>query len=222
MLTIIIPTYQAADELARLLPQLSDFPVIVADCGSTDETLSIAAKYQARMACGAQGRGNQLRLGGQLALMAGEESDWFLFLHADSQMCEGWQEAVRDAMREDQPRYFRFKADAIGLLAGIMNTMVGLRCWALGLPYGDQGLLISRRLYESIGGYSDMPLFEDVDIVSRLKRVTRLKPLSKSLITDVSRYKQDGLWTRGLSNLRLLWRYKRGVDVETLRRDYTA
>ena len=103
-----------------------------------------------------------------------------------------------------------------------MNRMVALRCWALGLPYGDQGLLISRQLYEGVGGYSEMPLFEDVEMVERLKKTSSLKPLSHPLITDVSRHKRQGLWKRGLSNLRLLWRYKSGADVETLLREYRS
>lgn len=222
MLIIIIPTYQAAVALERLLPQLAGQSVIVSDGGSSDETLEIAAKQGARLACGAKGRGAQLRLGADLAIRSGETEDWFLFLHADSHMCDGWQEAVEAAMASPYPRYFQFKADAMGLFCWFMNRMVGLRCWALGLPYGDQGLLISRALYESVGGYSEMPLFEDVEMVERLKTVSPLKLLPHPLMTDVTRHKKQGLWKRGLSNLRLLWRYKRGTDVETLLRDYRA
>lgn len=222
MLIIIIPTYQAEAALERLLPQLAGHAVIVSDGGSTDATLKVAAKQGARLACGAKGRGAQLRLGAHLARRAGEEADWFLFLHADSQMSDGWEDVVESAMKTPHPRYFRFKADATGLFARVMNRMVALRCWALGLPYGDQGLLISRQLYEGVGGYSEMPLFEDVEMVERLKKTSSLKPLSHPLITDVSRHKRQGLWKRGLSNLRLLWRYKSGADVETLLREYRS
>ncbi|MEL6687906.1 MAG: glycosyltransferase [Pseudomonadota bacterium] len=217
---IIIPTYEAAEALNRLLSELSDYSVIVADGGSADGTLTIAAQHKARLVCGAKGRGQQLRLGAHLATLSGAEEDWFLFLHADSLMNEGWEDAIHAAMQQGDPRYFRFKANAEGSWAFFMNSMVALRCWALGLPYGDQGLLISRADYERVGGYAEMALFEDVDMVERLKKITRLRPLPCSLVTDVSRHQSDGLWTRGLSNLRLLWRYKRGIAIDMLRRDY--
>lgn len=185
-----------------------------------DETLQIALSRNVSVALGAKGRGAQLRLGAHLACLSGTPEDWFLFLHADSQLPENWSEIVERAMAEGNPRYFRFRADQSGPKARLMDRLVALRCRALGLPYGDQGLLISRQLYEEIGGYRDMDLFEDVDIVERIKQVARLRPLPLALTTDVSAHWQDGLWRRGLRNLGLLWRYKRGTPVAELLKAY--
>lgn len=216
MLIIIIPTYQAATELAQLLPQVSDARVIIGDGGSTDGTLQYAVRAGVNVAAGASGRGAQLKLGAKLAVLSGAAQDWFLFLHADSRLPEDWRRVVDDAMSEGDPRYFRFKADASGWRAIVMNRMVALRCWALGLPYGDQGLLISRTLYEHVGGYAKMALFEDVELVERLRAAARLRPLPAALTTDVSKHWQDGIWRRGVRNLGLLWRYKRGATVAEL------
>lgn len=221
MLIIIIPTFQAEQCLERLLPQLSGQRVIVSDGGSSDDTLAHAARAGASLALGASGRGAQLKLGAELAAMSGHVDDWFLFLHADSQLAEGWRDIVGDAMIIGGPRYFQFKADASGLKSQFMNRMVALRCWALGLPYGDQGLLISRRLYERVGGHAKMALFEDVDLVERVRKVEALRPLPATLTTDVSKHWQDGLWRRGVRNLGLLWRYKRGAAVSELLKTYT-
>lgn len=222
MLVIIIPTYNAEAHLPRLLAQLAGSRTIVSDGGSVDATLGAALRGGALLAVGARGRGAQLRLGARLALLSGAPGDWFLFLHADSQLPEGWRNVVDRAMTHGGPRYFRFRADADGILARFMDRMVALRCAALGLPYGDQGLLISRDLYERLGGYADMALFEDVEMVERIRRAARLRPLPAFLTTDVSRHKRDGLWRRGLRNLHLLWRYKRGASVEALLEDYGA
>lgn len=220
MLIIVIPTWQAEAGLSRLLPQLSGERIIVADGGSTDATLSRALAGGAVLALGASGRGAQLRLGAQHACLLGSAQDWFLFLHADSRLPDDWRAVVHQAMKEDMPRYFRFRADADGVRARLMDGLVYLRSRVLGLPYGDQGLLISRRLYEEIGGYQSMPLFEDVDMVERIRAVTGLRPLPAALTTDVSKHWRDGLWRRGVRNLHLLWRYKRGARPDELLRDY--
>ena len=221
MLVIIIPTYQAESGLSRLLPQLAGERVIVSDSGSVDGTLMYAARAGACLAVGAKGRGAQLKLGAALAALSGDPGDWFLFLHADSQLPDNWRDAVSAAMAQDHPRYFRFKADASGPAATFMNRMVALRCWALRLPYGDQGLLVSRALYEQVGGHAKMALFEDVELNGRLKKASRLRPLPIFLTTDVSKHWQDGLWRRGVRNLGLLIKYKRGATVEDLLEAYT-
>jgi glycosyltransferase involved in cell wall biosynthesis len=221
VLSVIIPTFQAEPGLLRLLPQLQGQRVIVSDGGSTDGTLICAVRAGAVLAVGARGRGAQLKLGAKLAALSGDADDWYLFLHADSQLPDGWRDVVRDAMQQDAPRYFRFKADASGLKSLFMNRMVALRCWALGLPYGDQGLLISRALYEQVGGHAKMALFEDVELIERLRKVAAVRPLPVALTTDVSQHWQDGLWRRSLRNLGLLWRYKRGATVSELLKAYT-
>lgn len=221
VLVVIIPTYQAEQGLIRLLPQLRGARVIVSDGGSKDGTLLCAASAGAALAVGATGRGAQLRLGAKLAALSGDVDDWFLFLHADSQLPLDWRDVLHDAMQQGDPRYFQFKADASGLRAEFMNQMVALRCWALGLPYGDQGLLISRALYEQVGGHAKMALFEDVELNERLKKVGKLRPLPAALTTDVSKHWGEGLWRRGIRNLGLLWRYKRGATVSGLLDAYT-
>jgi glycosyltransferase involved in cell wall biosynthesis len=221
VLVVIIPTYQAESGLSRLLPQLAGERVIVSDGGSADGTLMCAARAGACLAVGAKGRGAQLKLGAKLAALSGDADDWFLFLHADSQLPDGWRHVVTTAMAQPDPRYFRFKADASGFAAKFMNGMVALRCWALGLPYGDQGLLVSRNLYEQVGGHAKMALFEDVELNGRLKKTAQLRPLPVALTTDVSKHWRDGLWRRGVRNLGLLIKYKRGMAVEDLLKAYT-
>ena len=222
MLHIIIPTYEAERPLARLLPQLDGTRIIVADCGSSDATCHVSLRHGAQVALGAKGRGAQLRLGAKLACLSGHADDWFLFLHADSDLPQGWQACVEQAMTEDHPRYFRFRANRSGLKARMMDQFVALRGWALGLPYGDQGLLISRALYEQVGGYAALPLFEDVEMVRRVKRMARLRALPLALTTDVSDHWEQGLWRRGTRNLGLLWRYFRGADVNDLLKVYRS
>lgn len=220
MLIVIIPTYNAEKALSHLLPQLDGVRIIVSEGGSQDQTVKKAVKGGAVLAIGATGRGAQLRLGASLARLSGQPEDWFLFLHADSHLSHNWRDIVETAMHQARPRYFRYRAGATGLRWRLMDILVGWRSDLLGLPYGDQGLLISRQLYEQVGGYADMPLFEDVDMIERLRRVCAVRSLPASLRTDVSGYEREGLFRRGISNLKLLRRYKKGARIEDLLRDY--
>jgi hypothetical protein len=116
---------------------------------------------------------------------------------------------------------FRFALDDIGMAPRWLEAMVGLRCRLLALPYGDQGLLISRRLYQSVGGYADMPLMEDVDIVRRLGRA-RIAILRSAAVTSARRYRLEGYPARIMRNQACLGAYLCGVPVARIARFYGA
>ena len=98
-------------------------------------------------------------------------------------------------------------------------TGVALRVRLLGLPYGDQGLLISRRLYEETGGYRPLPLMEDVDLVRRIGG-PRLERLSVAALTSPDRWRRDGWLRRSGRNLLCLALYRSGMSVERVARLY--
>ena len=140
--------------------------IIVSDCGSADDTIACAVKYGAIVAAGAKGRGQQLALGADWAA----DADWLLFVHADNSLPDNWRDiVVRHIQRHPQSAgYFRYRANGKGIWPRIMEFGVLMRCQWWGLPYGDQGLLISRKAYEAVGGYPKQSLFEDVAIICLL------------------------------------------------------
>ncbi len=217
MLQIVIPTCNAAEPLSRLLAQVTGERVIVSDSGSDDDTLRVAIAAGAVIAAGKPGRGSQLKLGAELAVMRGGEGDWFLFLHADSVMPDGWRSEVARAMEGTAPRYFPLSFGASGFQPWLMEKLVAFRNLGWALPYGDQGLLVSRTDYLACGGYPDWPLFEDVDIAQRL---TGLQPMRGHIRTDVGKYEAEGYWARGLRNYRLLRDFRRGVSPHELAERY--
>lgn len=221
-LAVIIPTLDAADGLAVRMCELDGEWVIVSDGGSGDGTLAAALAGGAVLASGSKGRGQQLRRGAHRAMLDSRPPDWMLFLHADTALPEGWRGGVEaHAARSNKAAAFAFGAQGKG--AKLMGAMVRLRelCW--GLPYGDQGLLIPRDLYERVGGFAPMALFEDVDMVERLRAVQgRLVRLPAQVTTDISAHQRDGVWKRGWRNLGLLRAYRRGVPVEELLARYRS
>ena len=95
------------------------------------------------------------------------------------------------------------------------------RCRVLALPYGDQGLLIARAFYESLGGYRPLPLMEDVDLIRRIGR-SRLRMLDATATTSAARYRRDGWTLRPLRNLLCLSLHFAGVPPKALLRFYAG
>lgn len=219
MICAVIPTCDSEADLPGLLLQLrtSDMQIVVSDRGSDDKTLKIAARHKAVIAIGRAGRGHQLRRGAR----RGVDCEWLLFLHADSQLPGHWETLVTRHIKDHHSKagYFDLSYDSPKFAARLVEILVKLRCAVFALPYGDQGLLISRALYEEVGGYGAVPLFEDVAIIRAIGR-NRLRRLGGALITSADKYESDGFFRRGWRNLGLLRRYLKGESPDTLAKDY--
>lgn len=224
VLSVVIPTLNAADVLPATLARLATAradglvgEVIVSDGGSTDRTTEIARAGGARVCVGSRGRGLQMARGASAA-----SEQWLLFLHADTRVEDGWQEAVASftaGRGEDAVAVFTFALDDASPAARRLERLVSWRNRWLGLPYGDQGLLISRRLYDKVGGFKPLPLMEDVDIVRRLGR-SRLVILPVRAITSAVRYRREGYLRRSSRNLLCLTLWFAGVPPKAIARLY--
>ena len=223
MISVIIPTLNAARRLPPTFLSIFDAAmdgfvseVIVSDGGSEDATLKIAEDAGATVIVGERGRGQQLRAGAEAA-----RKPWLLFLHADTALERGWAEEAETFMKQggDSAAVFRFRLADSGFRPRLLESAVGLRCKFFALPYGDQGLLISRKLYDAVGGFAPIPLMEDVDFVRRLGR-RRITMLKTAAVTSAERFRRDGYVRRSLSNLCCLMSYYRGVPPERLAERY--
>jgi len=219
VLSIVIPTLNAAATLPATLACLgersADSEIVVSDGFSSDRTLAVAQEAGVRVVESPRGRGMQLAAGA-----AGARGDWLLFLHADTRLAPGWAVAAERFCSASASRaaYFRFTLDDDTSAARRLERLVAWRCRRLGLPYGDQGLLISRTLYRDVGGFHALPLMEDVDLVRRLGR-DRLVGLDHPAITSAARYR-DGYVGRSLRNLACLSLYFAGVPAARIARLY--
>ena len=223
VLSIIIPALDCADSLARTLAALAAtgdarFEVVVVDGGSADRTRDVAAAAGARLLDDEGGRGAQLAAGAGAA-----RGDGLLFLHADTVPGPGWAEAVdrftADLGNRRRAAYFRFALGDPAPAARRLERVVAWRARTLGLPYGDQGLLLERRFYEDIGGFKPMPLMEDVDIARRIGR-RNLVPLDVPAVTSAARYRAGGYVAQPLRNLTCLGLYFLGLPPALIQRIY--
>tara|TARA_R110001599_G_scaffold58903_1_gene163146 strand:+ start:656 stop:1345 length:690 start_codon:yes stop_codon:yes gene_type:complete len=223
-LSIIIPTLNAAADLPlcleSLMPGLESGlirEVIVSDAFSEDETAAIAEAAGATFLTSAKGRGRQLVAGAEAA-----RGDWFLFLHADTALSREWAERVADHIRDRPGKagVFRLKYRSDDKGARWLETRANRRARWLGLPYGDQGLLISRKLYDQIGGYPDVRLMEDVMIVRAVGK-GNLAFLDADARTSAVKYERDGWRKRAWKNAWMLARFLLGTSPDKLAKDYT-
>lgn len=222
MISVVIPTLNAERSLAPCLAALGEAvleplltEVIFADGGSADDTREIAEATGARFVEAPKGRGPQLRAGAEAA-----RGEWLLFLHADTALSEGWTAAARRHIAAGGAKagWFRLSFDAPGAAPRLVAAWANLRS-RLGLPYGDQGLLIHRALYRTVGGHPPVPLMEDVALARALGRA-RLAPLGATAVTSADKYRRNGWMRQGARNLTTLARYGLGASPEALARSY--
>lgn len=228
MISVIIPTLDAESTLGETLAALVPAAVsglvkevIVVDGGSSDGTATIVDVAGAALVSAPKGRGSQMAAGAARARFP-----WLLFLHADTVLDGGWEreagtfiDRVESGRRPPAAAAFRFGLDDVGTKARLLETMVGLRCAVLGVPYGDQGLLLPASLYREIGGFRPMPLMEDVDMVRRLgwRRIVMLRAHA---VTSAERFRAQGYLRRSARNLLCLGLYTLRVPPRFIYRIY--
>lgn len=229
-LSVVIPAVNEADALPRLLDDLAglagdDVEVLVVDGGSRDATARVAVERGARVLTGARGRGPQLRAGAAAA-----RAPLLCFLHADARLdrdalavLAGLARAPRGPARA-AAWAFRLRIDAPGFSYRLIEWGANQRAARFGLPYGDQGLVVTRAAYDAAGGYPAVPLMEDVALVRALGRALgrrgRVRLLAASVRVSARRWAHDGVWRRSAGNLLLLARYLAGTPPERLAAAY--
>lgn len=224
LLSIIIPTLDAAATLRGCLRALEPGrrsglvrEIIISDGGSADATVELAASGGATVVQSPRGRGAQLAAGA--SAVHARPDQWLLFLHADTVLSPDWMRAVSSHMPSGPRRVgaFRLQFEGGGWRGRLVASGAMMRTRINKLPYGDQGLLIARDFYDALGGYAEMPLFEDVDLIDRIKVAGgSIDVLDADAVTSPARYVKDGYASRVLRNARCYRAFRRGVPIEEI------
>ncbi len=221
LVSIIIPVLNEA----RLIPTLAasldhlqgQFEIVLADGGSTDETVALAQSCGLSVVMAPCGRGAQMNVGA-----AATKGDALLFLHADTCLPENALALIEDALQAPEVGggnfNLRFAGDSWGAKA---LTRIYPLLRRLGLVYGDSAIFVRRSVFQALGGYRDLPLFEDCDLYQRLRRKGRFVRLSAYATTSARRF--EGRFTRTFAHWVILQvLYWLGVAPQRLARMYRA
>lgn len=221
--SIIIPCYNDEQKLAQLLAQIQHLPrtpyeVIVIDGAASAACEAICSQYQAHWLPSEPCRGKQLLAGAATA-----QADVLWFLHADAHLPSDPLTVMQLALEKGAlGGYFKFKFDAPRAWpVFILELAVALRC-RYGIPYGDQGLFMTKQAYIEAGGHAPWPLFEEVPLVKNLRKSGHLMALASPLLVDPRRWQHDGWWRRTWENRKLALAFARGHAPQVLATRYRS
>jgi len=206
-ISVVIPTLNEQSRIERALActALPGVERIVVDGGSRDGTPETARFLRAEQVLASPpGRARQMDAGYRAA-----RGEVVLFLHADTRLDPGWREAVLRALEDPATAggAFQLRFDGSGLALRLVEWGARLRSRLGGLPYGDQGLFVRRRLLDAAGGIAPVPIFEDLDLVRLIQRSGRLALLPLCARTSARRYERNGALRQVLRNQAALASY---------------
>jgi rSAM/selenodomain-associated transferase 2 len=220
MISVIIPVLNESQTigscLLRLKEQIEHHEIVVVDGESDDGTLDIVRTFSdIKWLCSPAGRGSQMNRGAKAA-----EGDLFLFLHADTSLPPGGLSKIENLMAKK------------GIVAGSFSLSFEeansfLRLYALFsrinhllFTYGDQGLFMTRRIFELIGGFQEIPIMEDVEIQKRLRKMGRFVKIRQPVVTSARRFLTYGIIKQQALNIGLVFLYHAGFSPFWLKRFY--
>lgn len=224
-LAIIMPVLNEGAALAQRLRRLQTLraqgvQLRVVDGGSTDTTWALASALADQVLLAPRGRAAQMNAGA-----CGCQADVLLFLHADTQLPADAERLIDQALQQghDWGR-FDVRIDGVHPALRLVERLMNLRSRWTGICTGDQALFVRRSVFESLGGFADLPLMEDIDLSARLRRLGAPACLRQTVTTSGRRWEKHGVWRTIwlMWCLRLAYFFRANPQALALRYGYTA
>jgi rSAM/selenodomain-associated transferase 2 len=209
-ISVIIPTLNEAANLTKCFPTDSqEVEVIVADGESQDGTAEMAAAQGWKVCVSHPGRGRQMNAGAKIA-----SGEIFLFLHADTRLPEDFAAHIRRilALPGVSAGAFLLRVNSSQRQMRIIERVANWRSRRLQLPFGDQAIFLRAEQFWSVGGFPDLPIMEEVELIRRLRRHGRIGTAPVPVVTSARRWQKRGLWKTTLLNQVCLAAYYLGVS----------
>lgn len=222
MISIIIPCLNEATGIVDALQALAPLrargaQVIVVDGSSSDSTAALAQPLADQVISAPRGRALQMNAGAAAA-----RGDVLLFLHADCRLPPHADELIIDGLARTRKTWGRFDVVLVGshAMLGVIAVLMNWRSRLTGVSTGDQGLFVTRSLFEAAGKFPAIPLMEDVAFTKTLKRYSAPLNLRHPMTVSGRRWEKHGVTRTMLLMWRLRWQYWRGADPRELAQHY--
>ncbi|MDA1165866.1 MAG: TIGR04283 family arsenosugar biosynthesis glycosyltransferase [Planctomycetota bacterium] len=215
-LSVIIPALNEAASIRHAVETaqaLCPHEVIVVDGGSVDGTVRIAQTLDCHLVESSRGRAVQQNGGAAVAT-----GDVLLFLHADTWLVPEGREQIERALQSPSipGGAFYHRIDAGGVLYRLVEAGDALRVCCTRIAYGDQGIFLRREIFESLGGFPNVRLMEDVRLMKSLRDHGRLALLPGPLHVSPRRWQKHGALRQTIRNWCLLTAEHVGVHPDRL------
>lgn len=220
IISVIIPTLNEEEHLPQTLAWLENvenLEIIVADGGSEDTTVKLAEASAAQVIYSPRGRGAQLNHG--VKASAGE---LLLFLHSDTRLPDNFTPLIHHTLghKNCAAGAFSLKIDSPKRSLALISYCANLRSHFLQLPYGDQAIFTSRKIFDRVAGFPEVPIMEDYIFIKNIQKYGKIYTLDESVLTSARRWQNMGTIRTTLINQLIVVGYSCGVKLSTLARWY--
>ncbi len=235
-ISVIIPTLNEAKNIQATLATTqiaTNVEVIIVDGGSEDDTVAIAQSEGIKVISSYRGRALQMNAGAAAAT-----GEILLFLHADTHLPAKFDVMVRKIFSRSISTSiskpiskpistetivagaFTLKIDAKGIALRLVEWGVKLRSHLFKMPYGDQAIFLKKQTFQEIGGFPELPIMEDFELIRRLQSYGKIAIIPVSVVTSARRWLQKGVFQTTLINQIVIIAYFLGISPESLRSLY--
>lgn len=225
MISIVIPTYNESSTIETLLYNLfkvisNEDEVIVVDGDSEDDTVEkVKTIPEVKIIKSLErGRAVQMNRGAEES-----EKEYIFFLHADTLIDQEGIEKLKNEITTNKPNWgwFTLKLNSPKFIYRIIEIIARYRTRIAHEPLGDHGIFVRREIFEKIGGYPAIPLMEEVELVKKLKKISKGKRINHHVLSSVRRFEKGGIikTTVNICLTRIL--YFLGTSSTKLNRNYT-
>lgn len=195
--SIIIPVLKEEAVINDIIDHLQNIEgneeteIIVADGDPKAGTLKVILRGDVKKVKSARGRGRQMNEGARVA-----KGDILIFLHADTELPSDALTRIATAMQDKRciAGAFDLGIKSERFIFRIIEFVASLRSRITGIPFGDQAIFMRKDYFDRIGGYKDIPIMEDVEIMDRIKQMgDRVIIIKQKVNTSPRRWEKEGV-----------------------------